>query len=523
MKPTPEQRVVCESTAHVMKIKAGAGTGKTTTLRGLAARHPRSRMLYLAFNKAIKEEAAGKFGSHVHAMTAHGMAFGAIGRDYSNEPDKLLSGDLKPHHVLPVIQKGLAGIPAALHNLYAGRVIEAIKAFFVSADETAGPQHLTVSMAAAEKKYFNPAQILADADVVLTSMADLKGRVPITHDGYLKLFALEKPTLPCDFLLLDEAQDTNPVLQGLVAAQPCRRAYVGDEHQAIYAFRGATNAMATLAADAEYALTGSFRFGPAIADIANSILRAKGENRLQLQGLGPASQVVSGGSVRPHQPHAYISRSNAMSFARAVEAVEGRQPFAFVGPLYSYRFDLIEQTYELSCHRQPRDPFLRAFDTFEQLQEYAEALNDREILARCKLVERYGSKLPGLLERITQAAGTYPSRGAPGLVLTTAHRSKGLEFDTVKLADDFTDFKNEDGEWEDLTEASAQTIEEINLLYVAATRAKTTLETNDKLMEFIGQRLPAQLKLWEKKHAQRLAGELDAGLPAPAGGARARL
>jgi hypothetical protein len=39
------------------------------------------------------------------------------------------------------------------------------------------------------------------------------GRLRFEHDHYLKMWALTKPELPGDFIMLDEAQDTNPVLE----------------------------------------------------------------------------------------------------------------------------------------------------------------------------------------------------------------------------------------------------------------------------------------------------------------------
>jgi hypothetical protein len=46
-----------------------------------------------------------------------------------------------------------------------------------------------------------------------------EGRIPFKHDHYLKMWALGEPTLRGNFLLLDEAQDTNPVLEKVFTAQ----------------------------------------------------------------------------------------------------------------------------------------------------------------------------------------------------------------------------------------------------------------------------------------------------------------
>jgi superfamily I DNA/RNA helicase len=52
---------------------------------------------------------------------------------------------------------------------------------------------------------------------------------------------LRKPDL-CqrfDCILLDEAQDVNPVIADIVRIQKIRRVAVGDPHQQLYRFRGA--------------------------------------------------------------------------------------------------------------------------------------------------------------------------------------------------------------------------------------------------------------------------------------------
>lgn len=485
MKPTDEQLAVCDSQADILKIKAGAGTGKTTTLVHLAARHPRDRILYLAFNKGIKEEAQQRFGRHVKAMTAHGLAFAHIGKHYANIPDKLAMSDLRPFHVLPELEGRLKAIPKELHNLYGGRVLETVKNFLVSGDEALDLPHVALGLSPGERRHFHADRLLADAQHIWTCMQDLRHRLPMIHDGYLKLFQLQQPDLGYDMVLLDEAQDTNPVTQALVEIQWGRLVYVGDEHQAIYGFRGARNAMALIQADEEHLLTGSFRFGPRVADVANAILEAKGEQALRLRGLGGPSAICP---LTPGTPHAFISRGNSALFGRAVAALDKQHKFAFVGSLASYRLDLIEQTYHLMerMRQRVRDPFLASFESFDQLEEYADAMEDRDLKGRCKLVAKYAHRIPSLISRIQAQAGTYGQPGPFDLVLTTAHRAKGLEFDQVQMADDFQDFQDEEtGEFLDLTQAGPQETEEINLQYVAATRARKRLEVGEKLLTFL--------------------------------------
>lgn len=477
---TPEQRLIIASDADTLLVRAFAGTGKTTTLRGLAYRLPKLRILYLAFNKAIKEEAAGKFPNNTQALTAHGLGFRSVGKHYSNVPDKLQWG-LRPFHVTPSLASSLRLVPTSVHNLYGARVIESIQNFLVSGDMEMTDAHVNVGNSPSEKKYMPAEGILADAHLIWEQMQDLKHAMPMTHDGYLKLYQLSEPDLPYDMVMLDEYQDTNPVVQALVDRFQGRLVLVGDEHQAIYGFRGAYNAMNSVNTDEEHYLTGSFRFGKAVADVANMLLAAKGEQHA-LRGLGGPSQM---GRVPVNTPHAFIARGNSALFSRAVQAIEKNESFAFVGDLSNYRLDLIEQVYRLSKREKISDPFLKAFDNFDALEAYAEAMEDRDIAGRCRLVTKYGDRLPALLRRITEKAGKYPSSTVYRVVLTSAHRAKGLEFEHVQLADDFMDFYDEKNDvWKDLRNADTKTQEEINLQYVAATRAKHTLELGEKLQLF---------------------------------------
>ena len=79
MKLTLEQEKILNETGN-LKINAVAGSGKTTTIIEYArTRDPKSRILYLAFNKSVKLDAKKKFASqgltNVTVETAHSLAF----------------------------------------------------------------------------------------------------------------------------------------------------------------------------------------------------------------------------------------------------------------------------------------------------------------------------------------------------------------------------------------------------------------------------------------------------------------
>ena len=79
MKLTAEQTGILNSNGN-LKINAVAGSGKTTTLIAYANSRPKgSKILYLAFNRSVKVEAAHKFQekglNNVRVETAHSLAF----------------------------------------------------------------------------------------------------------------------------------------------------------------------------------------------------------------------------------------------------------------------------------------------------------------------------------------------------------------------------------------------------------------------------------------------------------------
>lgn len=470
--PTTEQVEIVKADVPVLKVNAGAGTGKSTTLEMKAAASG-GRALYVCFNKSIADEASAKFPSNVVCRTSHSLAFAAFGRRYTHK----LQPSIRPYHIEALLFRSHREMPESVKNLYSGRVLEALSRFLVSGDPEIGNQHIVIGRAPAELKYFFADQVKRDVNLVWEAMKDPGNTdVPMLHDGYLKLYQLSNPRLQFDLILFDEAQDTNPVTQAIIESQHSRKIYVGDKDQAIYGFRGARNAMETVKADLTLPLMGSFRFGPEIAQVANAILSAKGDIDFPIRGLAGAGHVnFHDGKDIAAGTQAFLTRGNAALFHRAVANLKGRHKFGFVGDVKNYRFDLIQDAYNLKSGEYVKDPFIRSFGDYDSMAEYAEQMDDKEIKSRCRIVEKYGSSIPCFIRDISAAAIKDVACATPGIeFMTTAHKSKGLEFDTVTLGQDFPSFFDDNGDVIDI-EKEPEFIEEINLQYVAATRAKQNL------------------------------------------------
>lgn len=85
LKPTDEQAAAADAfrAGDHLALQAGAGTGKTTTLAQLA-HATRRRGRYLAYNRAIAQDATARFPRSVLCKTAHALAYAAVGHRYAH-------------------------------------------------------------------------------------------------------------------------------------------------------------------------------------------------------------------------------------------------------------------------------------------------------------------------------------------------------------------------------------------------------------------------------------------------------
>ena len=247
---TDEQLAIIDAslTGGSMVVEAGAGAAKTTSLEKIARAKPKIESgVYIAYNKAIAGDAKAKFPRTTECRTAHSFAYGAVGHKYR---ERLNGPRVSAKQAAAIL--GINGGVSFDGNIDFGPVKLAMLAmgtvtkFCYSADPEITYRH--VPFTPGTEKFHNelaewvtPYARRAWEDLIQTS-----GRLRFQHDIYLKLWALSNPTLPGDYVLLDEAQDANPVIEGVVKSQDAQIIMVGDSAQQIYAWRGAQDAMIAL-------------------------------------------------------------------------------------------------------------------------------------------------------------------------------------------------------------------------------------------------------------------------------------
>ena len=481
MTPSKEQIKAIEATKSLApgEIACGnayAGTGKTTTAKMIAhAVAGEWKVIYICFNRDMSDEARKLFPSSVEVRTAHSLAYAGmgVGRTYAakrddNNPPKLATS-VRPQDLLK----------HARMDIFTGRsVIQTITAFLSSDAATITSDHLPPGEPLGKRQ-----QILSGAVAIWKRMADVNDPMPITHDGYLKLWVMQRPILPYDLIIVDEGQDLNPTLLDLVQLSVTagkRVVFLGDTHQSIYGFRKAVDAMEFAASKAaqKFSLTESYRFAQPTASAASKLLtKFKGD---------PVALLGRGGPTPGNTTRCVISRTNAKLLNEAITHLRQGSKLHFAAtsdrdnwnPHSPYRFQEILDVHSLSVGASARvqTPHLKSFSSYGEFIRFARGSEeegrdaDPELCPLADFVDSHGSAVPSLLKRLSDAA-TGPRN--TNQHFTTAHRSKGKEWNSITLLDDFMPLDDSEKlakRRDTLTVREFK--EEINLLYVAITRAR---------------------------------------------------
>lgn len=524
--PTQEQENIVKSQGSasphkITKVVAGAGAAKTTTL-GLLADSNRNTSLYLAFNKAMVEEAKNKFPEWVEVRTTHSLAFSVKGQAIANKlrrPEGVYvnvcgtGGEIARHYGIKVFSLSdgryitSAGIGVA--------VKETVNRFEYSSDSKLNDSHVSFTpvLSAMANKTLNHrdyrAIVLRYAKMLWKDRINPEKNTLATHDTYLKLYQLSRPDLSqYDTIYLDESQDTNDCVLDIISRQKCKIVLVGDPRQQIYAWRGSVDAMSKIDGGT-HPLTTSFRFGQEIADVANMILDSsgKGDNKYPLKGWDKLESKVVDYLEEEVKGVCYLYRTNAALIYDAVSKITK-------GTVVSIECDVHD--------------FMRALDSalalfkgekkkvkHESILPFPEW---QDLLVEANFVNGELSRIVALIkagdaERVIRVLSSYTKPKDPDVVMTTAHKSKGREWDMVVLASDFPSGYDSKGLWVGLEES------EENLLYVAATRAKKVLCLNDivreikERKEMSSRHIPVKIKsavhLTDSHSAQDWLGEFD--------------
>lgn len=467
--PTPEQQAIIEfaqTRTENLCVEARAGAAKTSTLVLLAEALPDTKILCLAFNKAIAEEMKSRLPANCESKTLHGLGFGVwqkfIGKRCKVEGRKvyfLLSEEIKKiedpeeraeafelmSETLDILRtaKQVGWLPQSYRGHWKPLIDD--EEFWLSLPmEPTGLQQMLVERVAR----------------ISFSLA-LEGEIDFDDMIFAPaLCSVSWPSFP--LTLVDEAQDLSPInhhcLKKMVRNK--RLIAVGDPCQAIYGFRGAdAQSMQNLShrfSMETLKLTVSFRCASRITENAQWRAPDMRAPEWAKEGTVVRHEVWSPTQLKPGD--AIVCRNNAPLFSLAIRLIEHDQLPRIAGrdigaPLVKIMKKLgkpqMLSPAAIDALQAWQDKELkRARDGAQgAIRDKAQVI--RIMLSRTKTLGDAIAYLQHLLERDGR------------IDLMTGHKSKGLEFDRVWFLDQH--LCNLDHE------------QDANIKYVIETRAKSEL------------------------------------------------
>lgn len=495
--PSPQQQTIfdwVQNGSGSAIVEAVAGAGKTTTLVG-AVRLMKGSVAVLAFNKKIADEIGAKLvGTGAQAGTFH--SFG--NRAWKNTTGKFLKPDTKktdaliaatdmPINLASFVNKlvslskqrglGITGVPMTVDAMQ-----EIVDHFDLADSLTAKG----VPMADADLAARVADGIQWATKILMQSIQTAQDVIDFDDMIYMPL-VMESTFPQFDWVLVDEAQDTNPVRREFVRRmlkKNGRAIFVGDSRQAIYGFTGADSDSMELIASTFDAtrlpLTVTFRCPKTVVDFSRRWV-----SHIEAAPTAPAGVVRS------------IDMAQFGDLTAADLTADDAILCRNTAPIVALAFSLIRK--RIPCHVEGRDIGaglmalakrwkVATIATLEtRLTDYA----DREV-KKCmdKKQELKAQQIQDKVDTLRVIMNTLAptdsiqaladvifslfndteaGKPSPNLTLSTIHKSKGREWNRVYWLgrDKYQPSKYAKQDW--------QMLQEDNLCYVAATRSMNEL------------------------------------------------
>ena len=469
---TDEQQAIlaaASSTKDNLMISALAGCGKTTTLEAIERVLPRGPVLYLVFNRKNADEASTRMLSTTTVRTFNSIGHRIWAQSQSRQlkVDPKKSGSIlksiideapKAHRdaiwsVFSEVTSGV-GLAKALGYVPEGVYPNAKRLitqnqFYSMLDEV--PDDLTAD--------------LIDAVLTRSVKQAYDGNIDYNDQVYMPaLFGGTYPKFP--LVLVDEYQDLSPVNHSLLERlTKGRHIGVGDPYQNIYGFRGAKAGGMKQAIErytcTELPLSTSFRCPSAI--VRNVHWRVP-----HFRWITEGGSVETPATLRSDDipdECTVICRNNAPLFRFAMQCLARGRSVSLAGSDIGPK--LINIMRKLGPESLTKAGALAAIEDWLEAKLERESKTAEDTAACMRVFAEQGGTLG---QAIAYAEHLFKQTGK--IHLTTGHKAKGLEWNTVFFLDPWLVRKN----------ANEQ---DMNLDYVISTRSRDRLvEINSEAIEW---------------------------------------
>lgn len=456
--PTPEQADIFEAlneTAQHLIVRARAGTGKTATALEATRRYDGGRTTFLAFNKAIANELKEKVGDGVQAMTTHSLGLRSIYRETDGkvEVDKWKANRIIKDSISADALKPIGGVAEPK------RLVSLVKANLVNPNKEEDVQRIIDA--------YDIELLLLEGVVIdwlpewLGEMSDETSKVdyddmiwmPIVNGYWIN---------GGDTIYVDEAQDLNRAQQQLVwkasGGGKKRIVAIGDEAQAIYAFRGADSKSirrlssmfsTTERGVTELPLNTTFRCPTSVVDLAKRIVPDYTAAPWAEEGMVRYGRTTGTAYEDLAEGDMVLARKNASLLDLAWDLVSDKRRFMIQGRDVgagivkliervagtaggTTRWDMDQETFLKRCREYRGKDMMKAAqrDDADTMAEIADRFDCITVIARnCASVRQMKTWVEHVFDDCDR------KEVGQLILLSSIHRAKGLEADRVWLWD----------------------------------------------------------------------------------------
>lgn len=232
-----------------------------------------------------------------------------------------------------------------------------------------------------------------------------------------------------------------------------------------------------------FSLSKSFRFNQHIANLASEIANVANNNKeevIEIKGIDLENEIKESEVIKIYDNGKMnvLDNLNKDGERIAILAVKNQTLLTLV-------FELIDKYRGISFYIVGRDTFFSTIEKeynehyvnsggkgkVKELLKMAEWNEDSEMMSIYQTILNYGKFLPEKIENVKK--NWSKSIEDAKVIFCTIHRSKGLEFENVRLVDDHK--VGSRGKEKSAKELMDAIYEKYRLYYVAVTRAKKTL------------------------------------------------
>lgn len=452
-------------------VKAVAGSGKTTTMVEAFKRVAVGlSKIYLAFNKSIAVELGNR---GVNAKTFHGLCYGPVTRALKI---KTVNAD----KVRDIIDARFGDDEARMYGAFVNKLVSLGKNAGIGCLIEDTEQNWNELAQHHDMELDNDKADYSQALRYASEILQVSNLAPsLDFDDLLYLAVKNGIALPkFDFIGVDEAQDTNAIQRAVIRkimGPKSRLMAVGDSAQAIYGFRGADSNSLNLIAEEFDAinlpLTVSYRCPTSVIEHARQWV-----SHIEAAPDAPAGSVTSlGDAWQPKDFQAndlVVCRTTRPLIALAYRLMQARVPVRIMGKEIGAGL----KTLVKRMNSNGIDDLVRRLENYtnrevekaraKKQDQKAEAIADKSdcLYFLIRTLKETKRNVPGLHEVIDALF----SDRANTVILSTIHKSKGLESDTVF----WLNSSKCPAKW---ARQKWQQDQEVNLCYVATTRSKNKL------------------------------------------------